>query len=377
MTRLLVTGATGFIGGRVAERAVTCGWSVVAPVRRWSRAARLARLPVEMIAGDVLDRHALTRAMAGCDLVVHCAVDNEASGRAHQSVSIDGTANVMAAAATCGVSRVIHLSSTAVFGYRPTGHIEESTPLRPTGDDYCDGKIGAERAALGSDAPVVILRPTIVYGPFGSYSRDVTALYRQGRLALVDGGHGVCNTLYVDNLVDAIFAAASAGSAVGEVFHVSDAAAVTWRRFLEGHAYAVDAEAALPTLSSHQIAIARRADRTSTARRVMNLAGEPVVRDHLRDVRAVAAALRLTRTVAGRVLPTPTRHRLRSRIHPPTAPGEVRPAALNEGEVLMISAFQDVIFGIEKASEILRYAPAIDFDEGMRRTGAWLRWARL
>lgn len=147
--KVLITGATGFIGGRVAEVLSQIGVPCTVLVRTWKRAARLSRLPLQMIGGDVLNPSAIREAMAGCDAVVHAVVDNRIGGKAHRKTSAVGTGNVMDAALRCGVRRVVHLSSVAVYSYapRPDAATEEGR-YRYSGDAYCDGKIDSERVAL-------------------------------------------------------------------------------------------------------------------------------------------------------------------------------------------------------------------------------------
>ncbi len=250
MRQALITGATGLIGGRLAEVACEQGIPVVGLVRMWSHAARLARLPVHMISGDILHLDSLREAMKDCDVVFHCAVDNRIGGKAHRFSSVQGTINVLHAALELGVKRVVHLSSAAVYSYQPTQEAAtENGPYRYSNDTYCNGKIDGEKAALGYwrkyGLPVTILRPTIVYGPYSSYSSHTAAYIREGRMVLVNGGTGICNSLYVDNLVEAMLLAAEHTGAIGEVFHISDAHPISWRLFVEEHGRAVG-EAFLP-----------------------------------------------------------------------------------------------------------------------------------
>ena len=107
---ILVTGAGGFLGGRVCEILDGGGVaSVRAGVRRWSSAARVGRLPVEIVTCDVRDLVQVERAVAGATAVVHCAVGDRA-------VTVDGTRNVLEASARHGVKRVVHISTIAVYG---------------------------------------------------------------------------------------------------------------------------------------------------------------------------------------------------------------------------------------------------------------------
>jgi nucleoside-diphosphate-sugar epimerase len=391
MRQVFITGATGFIGGRLAEVAYGQGLSVTGLVRTWSHAARLSRLPVRMAGGDILQPESLREAMTGCDVVFHCAVDRGISGRAHRRSSIQGTTNVMQTALEIGVKRVVHLSSAAVYSYRPgPDAVTEEGAYRYSGDAYCDGKIEAEKVALRyhheHGLPVTVLRPTIVYGPFGFWTVDTVHILREGRMVLVNGGTGICNCLYVDNLVQAMLLAAEHEQAVGEVFHISDAQPVTWREFIEAHAHALgESYLPLPGMSVREMAEARAAPGgvrllTSSWKQALRLASDPQMRRALSSIPLVKRSVQAGRSL----LPAPTRRWLGRRLsgesvlgEPGDIPPRIEPLVLAKDEVKMLTTFDNVAFSIEKARCVLGYEPRIGFSEGMRRTAAWIQWARL
>jgi nucleoside-diphosphate-sugar epimerase len=395
MRQVLITGATGFIGGRLAEVACERGIPVVGLVRAWSHAARLARLPVHMVYGDILSPDSLREAMKDCDVVFHCAVDNRLGGKALRLSSSQGTTNVLQAAVEMGVKRVVHLSSAAVHSYKPRPDaVTEEGAYRYSGDAYCDGKIDAEKTALRywheHDLPVTVLRPTIVYGPFGFWTDDTVALLRQGRMVLVNGGMGICNCLYVDNLMEAMLLAAENQGAAGEVFHISDARPISWKEFIEAHARALgDSYLPLPEMSVAEIAQARTQMTgirlfTSSWKQILRLAHDPQMRKALASIPIVKRSVQIGGSIARAVLPGPTRRWLGQKVLDTNATGlpngttQVKPVpVLSQAEVGMFTIFDEVSFRIEKARRILGYEPTIDFDEGMRRTAAWIQWARL
>ncbi|MEX1257186.1 MAG: NAD-dependent epimerase/dehydratase family protein [Gemmatimonadota bacterium] len=398
MRKVALTGATGFIGGRLAEVLVERGAQVVCVVRRWGGASRLARLPVRMVGGDVRDPASLRAAFEGCDTVLHCAVDFRASGRAHERSSVGGTKNVLEAALGAGVSRVVHLSSAAVFGLspRPDAQISEEASVRRTGQAYSDGKIAAERVALEfgrrHGLPITILRPTVVYGPFGSYSRMPASLARERRLVLIDGGEGVCNCLYVDNLVQAVLLAAVREEAVGQIFTISDGRPVTWREYLERHAWALGPDfASLPAMSREELRsewrrLRRAALRrlfTTTAGNPIRLLRDPAFKQGFYSVPGMRWASGAAEAALKR-LPARASARVRAAIAeakgagaPAPERGDAPARHLSPGEVETLSVFEHVTFSVEKARRLLGYAPSVDFTEGMTRTEAWIRWAYI
>ena len=209
--RVLITGATGFIGGRVAEiLSVRDGWAVRAIVRHPSRVSRLARLPIELVVGDIESQEDVRRALEGCDAVVHCATGTSWGDRAKIfSANVNGTRTLATASLTEGVRRFVHLSSVAIHGPDVTGTIDESTPVRPPrGDDYAESKAEAEDVilrAVREGLNAIILRPAHVYGPFSPLFGDPSfrRLVR-GELLFDESANTLSNTIYVDNVVEAI-----------------------------------------------------------------------------------------------------------------------------------------------------------------------------
>ena len=241
--RVLATGTTGFIGGHVARRLVEEKRAMVrALVRNPSKAAGLAALGVELAEGDLADFASVERAVRGCSVVIHAAAQVASvpeRGTFEQS-NVAGTENLLRAAAAAGVSRFVHLSSIAVFGFRVSGEITDASLRSHSGDPYSDTKLDSEevvwRFMRENRLPCVILRPSAVYGP-GSTHWSVIPLKRikKGKMFLVAGGRGTLNYVYVDNLVDTLLLAAEDDQALGQAFIVNDGVS-TWREFFGAYA---------------------------------------------------------------------------------------------------------------------------------------------
>jgi nucleoside-diphosphate-sugar epimerase len=240
--RVLLTGATGFIGCRVAEiLALRDGYQVRAIVHNPGNASRLARLPVELIQGNLDDETVLRDLVAGCDAVVHCAIGT-AWGQRQEifKVTVDGTRKLGEAALAAGVKRFVHLSTISVYGddQAMTGVIDETTPVKPApGSEYGESKAAAERAIQDlarKGLPAVIFRPARVFGPFSRIfiERPIAAM-AEGRFRWLGDPHVPADVVYVDSVVHGIVLAlnAPADRVAGETFAISDGNPVTWYDF--------------------------------------------------------------------------------------------------------------------------------------------------
>jgi predicted dehydrogenase/nucleoside-diphosphate-sugar epimerase len=234
--RVLVTGATGFLGGHLVERlCVHEGAAVRVLVRDLARASRISRFAIEIVHGDVTDAQAVRRAASDCEFVFHLAAGNRGSPAQERAVNIDGTELVAQAALRAGAARLVQVSTIVISARTPPGDLDEvCLPVDP--DPYSESKLDAERRVLAlcreDGLPVVVVRPSCIYGPYDhGYTVGPIQELRAGPVVLVDGGVGLCNLVYVDDVVSALLLAATAPRAVGEAFLISGAAPVTWRDF--------------------------------------------------------------------------------------------------------------------------------------------------
>jgi nucleoside-diphosphate-sugar epimerase len=236
----LVTGAGGFIGGRLVESLLESGHGVRALVRDPARATLAPRPGLELARGDLGDPASLAEATAGAERVFHCAglVGDWLRPEEARRVNVVGTRSLLAACASAGVGRFVHLSSLSVYGLGQHRGTDESAPLRYSGDPYIDSKIDAERMVrvfADRDGPeVVILRPGFIYGP-GDRRFVPTLLNALARRQFVYVGDGskLLNLSYVDDVATAMLLAASAPEAAGEAYNVTDGTETSLRAFVE------------------------------------------------------------------------------------------------------------------------------------------------
>ena len=173
--RVLVTGATGFVGGNLARELWDRGYEVRALARPRSNTLTTEGTGIHRVEGDILVKESLDRAMAGCNAVFHCAAAYTFWSRDPQGVrrsNVEGTVNVLECAAAAGVERVVHTSTVSTIGIPRDGSLgDEWTPLTPQAlhGHYKKSKFEAEQEVLRlaeKGVPVVVVNPTAPVGPW-------------------------------------------------------------------------------------------------------------------------------------------------------------------------------------------------------------------
>jgi nucleoside-diphosphate-sugar epimerase len=238
--RVVITGATGFLGRHVAEAFVQQGCAVAAIVRPTSQTAALQTLGVRLHTGTFDQPDALLRAVTDADVIVHAAAKVHTHGRWRDfhHVTVEGTRAMRDAAARARVPHFIHLSTVGVYGWpRPDGKPFDETcglgkPYR--WNYYSRAKILAEQFVRQSPVAFTILRPTWVFGPHDTTSlpRIVDAL-RTHRLKLIGDGNNKLSIIYVTDVARAVVAVAHNPKSRGETFNIAaDESCPTQREFL-------------------------------------------------------------------------------------------------------------------------------------------------
>jgi oxidoreductase len=244
--RCLVTGATGFIGSHVVRRLVDEDYQVRCLARATSDTSALAGVDLELVRGDLTDAPAVAGAVAGCDLVVHCGalVSDWAAVDEIRRINVGGTRNVVDAALAASARRVVHISTTDVYGHPGGRNVHERQPEAGFANWYAQSKREAEievRRLDGQAGPdAVILRPATVYGP-GSKEvvGEVAKAIRRRQMLMIDGGSAIAGLVYIENVVDAVMLALGDKGA-GETFNVTDGLDITWKQFLGDLAAGLD-----------------------------------------------------------------------------------------------------------------------------------------
>lgn len=221
--RALVTGASGFIGGRLLPALLAAGWDVCAYVHQTPVAGLEG---VVTFSGDILDENKLAAAMAGAEVVFHLAAavgSAVTDRRSFQAINVDGTRAVLKAARATKVGRIIHFSSIGVLGaVRDGDTAAEDYPPAPH-TLYDRTKLAAEEAARQAAAAglgVVILRPGWVYGPGDRRTGKFFRAVCRRRAAFVSGASGRQTPIFIDDLVAGVLLAAERGQP-GSIYHLA------------------------------------------------------------------------------------------------------------------------------------------------------------
>jgi NADH dehydrogenase len=217
--RVLVTGATGFVGGHVVRRLLERGHSVRALVRDPETAAALRELGVELVAGDIAQDAGLDDSFAGCDAVAHLAGIIREQNSTFENVHTRGTRRVMEAARRAGVRRFVHMSALGA---------------RPDGTAYQRTKYEAEELVRRSDLAYVIFRPSIIVGPGGEFMDLLLRLVRYLPVTPVIGdGRYRLQPVDVEDVASAFAQAVDRPGLDGQCFDIAGPHKLTYNRILE------------------------------------------------------------------------------------------------------------------------------------------------
>jgi dihydroflavonol-4-reductase len=323
----LVTGATGFVGSHLVEALLAQGRTVRCLVRDAERARPLAARGVDLLVGDAADTPTVARALRGVERVFHVAGGGRVSAMSDRGLEVLRAANVapvdalLRAARDAALSRVVLFSSISAMGVQVGVRLDEESACRAA-TPHEIVKVEAEGLAAQAwrehGVPVVVLRPSQIYGP-GDLRSEIPRLVRlaaRGWVPLFDGGRGRVPWVYVSDVIDATLLAAASPRAPGRTYIVSDRDSRPFREVVASIARAlgrgrggVDVPKGLAALG---VACVERASRA--------LGREPPF----------------------------TRHRLES-------------------------ICGDRLFSIERARAELGYEPRVGLDEGMTRAVRWYR----
>ncbi len=319
--KVLVTGATGFIGHHLTRSLLADGCAVRALVRPSSNVCELERMGAEIVYGDLLDPGATAQAVLGCRRVFHLAAQMLSPGvSSHHyfSVNEDGTRNIARACAGLNMDRIVFASSSGVYGIIRNPPADEETSISPT-SAYRKSKWLGERAMqeelAGSGPPVVVARLSGIIGPGSMNWLGLSRSIAAGRFRIIGRGENHDNVAYVSDVVEGLRLCGKTPGIDGQVYLIGGKPSVTINQIVQ----AIARELGVETSRVHLPAAPYRA---------FNRLGEVIFR------------------YFGVELPGVHRYAL---------------------------FLADKILDISKAERELGFQPKVKFTEGIRQTIGWYR----
>jgi dihydroflavonol-4-reductase len=233
--KVAVTGATGFVGGALARALLAEGAEVVALARPTSKRDHLADLPLIWRESDVTEPATLKGVFDGVDGLIHAAGMLGQAGvpeATYHRLHVQGTENVLAAAAEANIGRLLYVSSPGVLGPITGPPADETAPLAPS-NPYERSKAAAEQVALRfatNGLPVTIGRPEFIYGPGDTHVLGLFRAVQRGLFFYVDSGRHHCSPTYLDDATAGLLRCFHNGRP-GEIYHIIGPRPVTFRDF--------------------------------------------------------------------------------------------------------------------------------------------------
>jgi nucleoside-diphosphate-sugar epimerase len=321
VSKILVTGATGFTGSHLCRKLLELGHDVIAFVRSMQKASSLSNLGIECREVAITDRTDVFNNFPGIEKVFHIAAAYRAEHADRQEffrVNVEATRNLLDAAKENGVERFVHCSTVGVQGRIDDPPADEAYRFMP-GDHYQQSKLDGEllaRKYFNDGLPGAVVRPVGIYGPGDTRFLKLFKPINKGYFVMIGSGRSLYHMTYIDDLIQGFLLAGSHPNAVGETFTIG------------GETYTTLAE--LVNLIADELGKPK-----------------PWLKVPYYPVFAASVVCEKMCNLLN--------------IQPPLYPRRVEFFDL------------DRAFSIEKAKKLLGYRPAVNLREGLCRTAAWYR----
>lgn len=356
MRPIAIIGAGGFVGTRLVESLVLGGGAEIrAVVRAYRNFASLSRFgpAVSIEIANAEDRASLERAIRGASTVVNLTTGAPA-GIARSTKAI------FEACAAAGVRRLVHLSSAVVFGEVASPGINDDSPpdtkhWMPYARAKANSEVWLREQAPKASCQVAVLRPGIVWGVRSSHTLSFVKALLEKSAYLVDGGKGIFNSIYIDNLVACIQSCHDHAGDVSGYYNVSDRETLTWRDFYRTFAARLDCDIdRLPNVPGDRFP-------WSAAAVVDYLRSLPLMSDVYHKLKASlseGAKLRIKAILGGHY-------------HYEAVAGEYSARPRVEREVWSLQRVRHKLSS-QKFERRFGFTPPVTFEEGSRKTLSWL-----
>jgi nucleoside-diphosphate-sugar epimerase len=373
--KILITGATGFVGGRLVEKLIKENQADIRVLlSRYTNASRIGRFPIEMFKADILNRQRVFEAAAGCDYIIHCAYGSRGEDEYRRRTNVEGTKNIAEAAINQNVKKLIHLSTVMVYENQEKGIINEKTPETTSKNTYAAEKLEAEKIILNyhkeKGLPAVIIQPTKVIGPFApSWTINVINRLKKNKQILVDDGEGLCNYIFIEDLADAIIKSLNIQNIEGERFLISAKNPATWKDFFGYYESMLNQDCLVP-MSSFKARIYTKKlyiKNTLPVRMTRSIFRHPRIKGKLKSLGTKAK-------LEERSLPDRIRNPLIQYLYENKDDNHpIEPLTAEK-----IKNFKSkVIVDISKSEEKLGFTPQFNLHQSMSVIEKWAKWSNI
>ncbi len=373
---VMITGATGFIGSRLIEKLVLehdC--TVHALVRNLSHASRIARFNVEIFSGDIVNKTDVSIAASDCDYIFHCAYDFAADPSKRKKLAMKGAEN-LAEVALSNAQKIVHMSTIDVYGRPEAGIITESSPRNPDSSNiYATSKLHAENTfrtySQKEGLPVCILQPAIVYGPYSRpWTHTPVHQLMTGKVYLPNNGKGICNCIYIDDVIEAMINGVTVENCSGESFVLSDGNPVTWAEFFGEYSRFLGRDS-LRLCPPGSIDGMTGNNSVSNIEAIKAVVFDPYVQNKISRIPLMMQLFSFANSFSKGNLKSALQSNS-SQQSPPKSDMQYYP----DPDKMKLYSSQAVV-KIDKAKNALNFAPRFDFERGIKLTKEYLEWCRF
>ncbi len=364
--KYFITGGNGFIGSRLIDYLTSANNEITAGIRSYRNAINIAKFDIKMPRFDLLNYEDVKQKMQGHNYVVHLAYSSDSANA--EAVNVQGTKNIVRAAIENEVEAVVILSTMNVYGF-PSGIVTENSAMKPAGGIYGETKKQMQQWCLNeaqksSKTRIVVLNPTCVYGIGGkTYTTLPLQLAKQNGFCYIDGGGGIANVVYVDNLIDAILKGLQTSQAHGHNFIINDAT-LTWRSFLG--TLLLDYAEITPNFSLAELEAIENGQLLDSKQLFKNI----IQSKELRSLVSKHKQLGKIKTWIGAKIKKTTQINETSLLL-----GETQKAVIYTPPLWLNDIFANTssVFSSEKAEKILGWKPKISLQDAQKQTVMWLQ----
>ena len=381
--KVFVLGGGGFVGTRLSEVLIEQhGCLVTVGVRNMSTAARVSRHPVKIRRVDAYNEEELAAALSGHDYLVDCTFVKRETGDL-ETWATKLASSIGNAALKAKIQRLVHLSTVAVYGDPQQNPITEQLPAKPS-DDYASTKSITQNALLElfreRNLPVVVVMPTVVYGPFSNWSRQVLNEMKAGPIGIPMLGAGRCNGVYIDDLVQGIVLSMAKPGIEGECFLVSGKDEFTWKDYYQAHHSILEVEHPALLSESEMIDLQKQTKKQKSAfyRLLSFLRTNGELRHIVLALPLISHVYKGFNFFSGKKSHSKIKSKLlgaaQSQISNENSPIQPIPQLTKETQKRLYTSKATVI--IEKSQNLLGYQPQYSLNSSMELIHQWAQWSR-